>query len=190
MTIIFREARDSDRKEISEVIAEGFEDEFEGLKAEKVAKAFESGINTNCFFVAEAEGVILGIAGCCDNIKRSVMLNKKDCRKFLGFIKGSFCFYSCSKEFMRPLLVEDNTGFIEFVATRKSARRKKIAATLLIKITTSNRYKDYIIDVHDTNSGAIACYQNVGFSEYKRISVKKSRKNSFKAKIYMRYQKK
>jgi len=138
--------------------------------------------------VAEEDGVILGIAGCCDNTKRSVMLSKKDCRKALGLIKGSFLFYDSSKEFMKPLMIEKDTGFIEFVATRKKARRKKIAATLLKTITASNRYKNYIIDVHDTNHGAIACYSGAGFLEFSRVPIKKPRKNSFKAKVLMRFE--
>ena len=67
-----------------------------------------------------------------------------------------------------PLSYPVTTGFIEFVATRKTIRRSGIASMLLQESMRKAGYKEYILDVIEENHPAVNCYRKLGSSVLRR----------------------
>lgn len=189
--MIVRKAKDTDRLSIALCIAEAFEKDFSVLckNADTVAKAIGSGIIIDRFHVAELNDEIVGTVAISDCNGRAVMTDGSSYRKYLGFIKGVIAKIVLKKEFETELDYPITTGYIEFVSVKKAYRRKGIATTLIKESVKFGDYKDYVLDVTDINTSAIACYSNLGFEEFKRIKEKHGKQKSFNAKIYMRFKK-
>lgn len=153
MNIIIRPAREEEQSEIALCIAEGFEQDFSFFRKniDVVAKALESGIRSERFYVALYNGNIVGIAGISDCTGRAVYTNWSSYRKCFGLIMGTIAKLVLKKEFEMPLSYPVTTGFIEFVATRKTIRRSGIASMLLQESMRKAGYKEYILDVIEEN---------------------------------------
>lgn len=185
-----RKAKESDKSQIAHVIAYSFEKDFSGFANDMslIAKVFEKGIDFNRFLVAEQDNKIVGVAGCADCTGRALSINKKDCRKYLGFIRGSIAFMVFKEEFMLPLLYPVNIGNCDIIGVLKEARNQGIGKALLEKMIEYNSdYSEFIINVIDINKTAIKIYENFGFKEFERIPYKWAKQSGFKEKIWMRY---
>lgn len=187
-----RKAKESDRFNIARTIANSFKKEFSILTKdmERIAHAFEHGIDISRFFVTEQDDKIIGIIACTDCTGRAVKVNKKECTKHLGFIWGLICFKIFSNEFMFPLKYPITTGYIEFVGVLERARGKGIAKEMLNEIINYNsQYNEFILDVYDVNIPAQKSYIDFGFVEFNRIPVKYAKLKGFNAKVCMKYMK-
>ena len=183
MNIIIRPAREEEQSEIALCIAEGFEQDFSFFRKniDVVAKALEPGIRSERFYVALYNGNIVGIAGISDCTGRAVYTNWSSYRKCFGLIMGTIAKLVLKKEFEMPLSYPVTTGFIEFVATRKTIRRSGIASMLLQESMRKAGYKEYILDVIEENHPAVNCYRKLGFIGFK----KKKKKNGY-TKLFMK----
>lgn len=182
MNIIIRPAREEEQSEIALCIAEGFEQDFSFFRKniDVVAKALEPGIRSERFYVALYNGNIVGIAGISDCTGRAVYTNWSSYRKCFGLIMGTIAKLVLKKEFEMPLSYPVTTGFIEFVATRKTIRRSGIASMLLQESMRKAGYKEYILDVIEENHPAVNCYRKLGF-----IGFKKTKKKNGYTKLFM-----
>lgn len=183
MNITVRLAREVERSEIALCIAEGFERDFSFFRKDMniVAKALESGIRSERFYVALYNDNIVGVAGISDCTGRAVYTDWLSYRKCSGLIMGTIAKLVLKKEFEMPLPYPMTTGFIEFVATRKSIRRSGVASNLLKESMRQAGYKEYILDVIEENRPAVNCYTKLGFTGFKKTK----KKNGY-TKLFMK----
>jgi ribosomal protein S18 acetylase RimI-like enzyme len=190
---VVRKSTENDKKNIAKTIAYSFEKDFSTLinDMEWIANILENGINTDCFYVAEqSNGKIIGVITCTDCIGRAVNVNKTDCKKQLGFIRGLIGYNVFYDELMRPLDYPETTGNIEIVGVLSEARGKGIAKAMLMEVIKNNiKYNEFVLDVTDTNISAQKCYTVSGFVEFKRKPVKFAKQKGFNSKIFMKYTK-
>ena len=185
-----RKTNEGDNVQIARTIAYSFKDDFIGLTKDMalIAKILENGVDTTRFLVAEQNGKIIGIAGCADCDGRAVTPVKKDCRKQLGFIRGSIAYMVFREEFINPLKFPQSTGIIDIVGVLEEARGNGIAKAMLEKTVEINqRYSEFVLNVKDNNAPAIKVYEKFGFKEYERVPYKWAKQAGFKEKVWMKY---
>ena len=167
------------RVQMSEIFADGFTQWLVFFSKDKntIAKAFAHMFVLDQFYVAVANNKIAGMVACTDCRTLSVRLNKKELRKHLGFFKGSIAGLVLKKEFESPFKnPSPETGSIEYVGTATEFRGKGVASQIISHIISNTPYKVYLIkEVADTNTPAMNLYKKLGFKEYNRIPIPKSR---------------
>ena len=158
---------------------------------DSIANAFEPGVNTECFLVAEQNNEIVGIISCVDSTtNRAFNITAKNCRKHLGFIRGTLAFGVFYEEFMKPITFPKTAGYIDCVGVLEEARGQGIARALLEKAVEQNpQYSEIILDVTENNGTAIQVYEKFGFVEYERVPYKFAKHAPFDEKVWMRYTK-
>ena len=116
MGYLIRKANEDDKYQIAHTIVYSLEDNFTGLSKNKdnLIKIFENGIDTQRFIVAEQNGQIVGITGCSDCTGRAMTMDKKTCRKNLGFFRGMIAFMVFTEEFLYPLTSPQNIGYSQY----------------------------------------------------------------------------
>lgn len=186
-----RNARESDRYDIANCIAEGFENDFLVLckDNQKVAYAIAKGLQIDKFYVAEVSGKVVGVMAISDCNSRAAKVDRSSLKQHFGFIKGLIGCLVLKEEFEGQLDYPITTGYIEFVAVRKKYRKQGIATSMLKESMDHSKYQDFVLDVTDVNVGAIKCYMQFGFQEFKRVPEKHGKQKGFNEKIYMRYSK-
>ena len=190
MEYIIRNADISDKNQIALTFAQSFEKDFSKLSKDsgRVAKVFESGVSASRFIIAEKSGKIIGILGCADQSGRVMRVTRKECMKYLGFIKGFIAYKVISKEFGSPLPYPKTTGFIDIVGVLQEERGKGVAFQMLKKaVEYYQQYTEFILTVTDINDTAIRVYERFGFKEFERKPYKWARLAGFKDMIYMKY---
>ncbi len=139
---------------------------------ETLAKGFEHMFNLDCFYIALLNGTPAGMIACQSN-QQSVRLNKNEFRKHFGFFKTFFTFKMIQKEFENTTKVLDKEASIEFIGVKNEFHRKGIASYMLRYVLKLPEYSSFLImDVADTNLGAIKLYLKLGFVETARIKEK------------------
>jgi ribosomal protein S18 acetylase RimI-like enzyme len=190
LDICIRQATGQDKQGISRTIAYSFEREFSMLlkDMERVAKAFEEGVATSRFFVAEQNGEVVGMIACTDCTGRAVEVNRKAFITHWGLLRGMVGYTILKPEFMSPLRYPSTTGYIEFVGVLKKARGKGLAKAMLKEIIEQHpQYDEFILDVTDVNIPSQKSYQDFGVVETHRVPEKHSKQKGFNSRIYMRY---
>lgn len=184
-----RPAAAEDRPELARCIAEGFEEDFSILckDTDRTAQAIENGVQTQRFWVAWRESALIGAAALSDCRGRAVLTDKAAYLKHFGPLRGRLALFALKKEFEAPLDLPPETGYLEFVTTDRRFRRQGVATALLQKIVSSGLYRDYILDVVNTNAGAIRCYEKLGFRQFQPAGEKNAKQKGRGAKIYMKY---
>ena len=158
----------------------------------KLERAFEHIFKLDDFYVALVEQKIMAFIAVSErkNERRVIQLDRKELRKHLGFIRGSLTNWALTKEMIDkkyPFAIPVGTGVIEFVATLPEARGKGLAGKLIEYVMETCEYQEYILEVVDTNYGAIKLYERLGFSEFQREKSKHPKKYSgFEYMIYMK----
>ena len=187
MDYVIRKARESDRMEISRVIAYSFEKIFSVFTKDmnRMARVFEDGISIHRFYVAQLGDDIVGIIACGDSVERVLKSTKEICKAHLGAIRGFLAFRIIRSELMLPHPYPETTGYVDVLGVLAQARGRGIAKELLNSLIENNpQYNEFILDVDSINASAIKSYTDFGFVEYKRVQVSKFFKRS---KIFMKY---
>ncbi len=180
------------KQQISEIFVEGF---WQWLKyfakdKTKLANAFEHIFQLDSFYVALLDEKVVGITACTNGKKSCVHLQAKVLRKNLGLVVGSIAASVLGKEFENhpyPFELEPTTGSIEFVATHKDYRGRGVAVALIEEIIKKNAYKEFVLEVADTNTNAVKLYEKLGFVEIKRVKMSNSKRSGINYLVYMRY---
>ena len=73
-------------------------------------------------------------------------------------------------EFNPALPYDEETGYIECVATTTKARGKGVSTALMQHVKEELPYKRYVLEVTDSNQVALSLYQKLGFREIERKS--------------------
>lgn len=187
------EAKTDYKAEMGRVFAEGFYQwlRFFSKDKEKLSKAFSHMFNPNNFFLAISKDSVMGIAACAKEGIPSVKLNKKEIKKHLGFIMGTMAYHILKKEFEKkryPFLITEKMAAIEFVAVDVKCRRQGVAQGLIEYIIERTAHDSYVLEVADTNTGAIALYEKLGFKEFLRIKLKHVKTSGVNFLVYMKHE--
>lgn len=184
-----RPAAHSDRDGIATVIAHAYRHEFSTLSRSmgKIAAALADGIAVDRFFVADHDGDVIGAIACTDRTGRAMRISAADWRHHLGIVRGTLAARILAPPFMSRLEYPAGTGYIEFVAVAKRARRQGIATKLVEGVIAQTAYTEYVLEVTDVNTGARDCYHKIGFVDVKSEKERFGRLKGFGARIYMRY---
>jgi ribosomal protein S18 acetylase RimI-like enzyme len=179
------------RNEAAEVFVEGYYKDlsFFTKDKEKLITAFKNTFCPDVFYLAEMSGKVVGILACADNRNRAMCINKAAMIKGLGFVMGNLAYHLLNKEFNTPLTYQDDTTYIECVATGESARKKGVCTQLFHYVMEELPYRQFILEVADTNDTAYRLYKRLGFSEFKRKNEKHHKLKGFKQRIYMNWYK-
>ena len=167
------ECGDDIRERLSEVYVNAFYDDvlkyFSKDKA-KLKKVFAHGFLLEYFYVAIMDNEIVGMAACMGKNKICFKFNIITLVKYLGILKGlltNFGFNQFVKGFPK---LNEKTALIEYLATDKKHLRTGVASTLVKALFALPEYKNYILEVIETNSKAINLYTKIGFkAEYLKI---------------------
>ena len=176
MTIQIKKAiefGDSVRNRIAELYVEGFYED--GLKhfskdKEKLKKAFTPMLPLEYFYVAVIDNEIVGMTACLGKGNVCLNLDRKVFVKYFGIFMGLMAYY-INKSYIKKLSVDklDNkTAIIEYVVTDSKHRGKGIASSLIKHIFALPEYKNFLIQVADTNPSAFELYKKLGFEEMHR----------------------
>lgn len=189
-TLTIRPALPQHRQGLARCIAEGFERDFSALckDTEKTARAIEGGIRTSRFWVAEEKDILAGTAALSDCRERAVRTDRAGYLKHFGPLRGRLALFVLKEEFETPLKIPEKTGYLEFAAVDRRFRRQGVATALLQKILSSGLYQDYLLDVVNTNTGAIRLYEKLGFQTVRQIPEKHGKQKGFDFRIIMRCQ--
>lgn len=181
--IQIKPAEDNHREAIAFCIAEGFERDFSVFSkdTDRVASALAPGIRTENFYVAEQDGEVIAVTGISDCAGRAVYTDRKAYQKNFGWLKGWLAKIVLKPEFESSLQFPPTTGFIEFVAVRKTCRRQGIASLLLRESMNKSSYEEFVLDVIAENTPAKHCYEKIGFRPFKS----EKKRNGY-TKMFMR----
>jgi ribosomal protein S18 acetylase RimI-like enzyme len=166
---------------IQEIISEIFVDAYEkDLKyfskdKERLKKALTHMFVPEYFFMAIIDNEIAGMAVCIDKDCFCTKHDRKTLVKYLGLYKGMsanimFKHYFC-KYPKYPIELDEKTASVEFVATRAKFRKKGVASAIMNHLFNLPEYKNYILEVADTNTSAFELYKKLGYKEELRIEL-------------------
>ncbi len=178
--------------EISTIFVEGFYQwlHFFSKDKDKLIRAFAHMFQLDTFYTAVIDGELAGITACTDGRQPVVVLKKKVLRKHLGIIMGSITYYVLRREFelkKYPFAIGKEMGMIEFVATSPKYRGQGVASAVISHIIESTPYREYALEVADTNVNAVKLYEKLGFREFMRVEQKNSKQSGINHLVYMKY---
>ncbi|MEG6612064.1 GNAT family N-acetyltransferase [Pseudoclostridium thermosuccinogenes] len=192
--VLVRKMTDYDRDvgyEVANVFVDGYYKDlsFFSKDREKLRNAFKGTFCPDVFYLAEMDGKIAGMLACSNNRQRAMHIDKTMMKRHLGFVMGNLAYYLLKKEFNTPLTYPDNTGYIECVATSEAARGKGVCTALFQHVMQELPYREFILDVADTNQNAYRLYKKLGFSEFMRKQEKHPKLKGFNERVYMKWTK-
>jgi ribosomal protein S18 acetylase RimI-like enzyme len=177
--------------QISEIFVEGF---YQWLKyfskdKGKLKNAFEHMFNQEVFYVAVIDREIAGITACNDGTIPSVRLQQRELKRHLGFFMGTMAYYLLRREFeikQYPFEITQGMGLIEFVATSDRYRGQGVATTIINHIINTTPYKEYALEVADTNTNAVKLYEKLGFIDFIKVKDKHTKHSGINYFVYMK----
>jgi len=178
--------------QISQIFVEGL---YQWLKyfskdKEKLINAFKHIFNLDVIYVAVIDDKIVGMTACNDGKEKTIHFNKKELKKYLGFFMGNITYYVLRKEFITktyPFPITEGMGSVEFVATSTDHRSKGVATSIMKHIFENTSFKDYVLEVADTNTNAVSLYTKLGYKEFMRIKEKHTKQSGINYLVYMKY---
>ena len=176
------------RPQLSRVFVEGFYTWIKHFHKDKkkLTEAFTHVFDLKHFFVTMDGDTVAGMVACTHGYA-PIALNRKTFVKVLGLIRGNIAYFMLKRHMIRnayPFSLSPKTGSIEFVATASEYQRRGIARDLILHTMGANPYDSYVLEVADTNKGAVSVYEKLGFKEIKRI--KAPRGSGVNFFLYMR----
>ena len=176
------------RMQISELVVDAYYDLIVHFKKDaQITSALAESLLLEYFYVAAENGEVASIVACKKDKPPPIVLDKKVFLKHLGLIMGNIAYPIITKHMMEhkyPFELTEQTGSIEIVATAQKYRGKGIAQELAERVMSGLAYKDYVLEVIDTNAGAIRLYEKLGFKEIMRTNAPKNA--GFREFIYMK----
>lgn len=169
--VTIRKAVEADRPAVANSIITAFDNDFSGFikqfGREFVLDFMGQVLQMKYFYVAEQADHIIGILAISDSNGRSTKLDRQQLTKSFGRFK-TFLLSLGFSDFEKPIKIPATTGYIEYVAVDATQRGQGLAQQMLKESMRIAGFKDYVLDVKDSNEAAIRCYQKLGFREFTR----------------------
>ncbi|WP_098746234.1 GNAT family N-acetyltransferase [Paenibacillus sp. EZ-K15] len=179
------------RDEVAEVFVDGYYNELSYFTQDRstLKKAFRSFFSPEVFYVAEVQGIMIGILACSHHGQRAMLVELAPLQEAFGDKTGELAYNVMKNEFNPALPYDDETGYIECVATTTKARGKGVSTALMKHVMEELPYKRYVLEVTDSNQVALSLYQKLGFREFERKSEDDTKEKGFSDRIYMEWRK-
>ncbi|MGG1879513.1 GNAT family N-acetyltransferase [Paenibacillus cisolokensis] len=179
------------RDEVAGVFVDGYYNELSYFTRDRsiLKSAFKRLFSPEALYLAEESGVIVGMAGCSSNKLRAMPVELQPLQEAFGINTGELAFNVMSGEFNSPLPYDDDTGYIECVATLERARGRGVSTSLMIYVMEELPYRRYVLEVTDRNETAIRLYRKLGFQEIERRAEDHAEERDFNERIYMEWRK-
>ncbi|KIS04145.1 GNAT family N-acetyltransferase [Paucilactobacillus wasatchensis] len=182
------------RPDVSAIFVDGFYEwiKFFSKDKFKLTRAFTHTFNPDVFYIAIENGIVQGFAACTDGSVPSVKLKQHEFRHYLGFVRGTMAYQILRKEFEEkpyPFAIGPHMGAIEFVATGREFRGRGVATKLLNYLHNNTPFRDYVLEVADTNIAAVKLYEKLGYRVFKKVPEKHQRQSGINFYLYMKYTK-
>ncbi|WP_235836351.1 GNAT family N-acetyltransferase [Enterococcus timonensis] len=176
---------------VSKIFVEGFYQwlKFFSKDQKKLTKTFAHIFNPDVFYVAMIDEKVAGFAACARPENPSVHLVQKEFRQHLGFWKGTLAYRILKKEFEDkpyPFSIPENMGMIEFVATDAEFFGQGVATRIIQHIQQTTPFKEYALEVADTNLPAVKLYEKLGFREFQRVPEKHPKQSGLNFYLYLK----
>ncbi|MDR0831749.1 MAG: GNAT family N-acetyltransferase [Bacillales bacterium] len=169
--MIFIKANENTRKQMSSVFIDGFYEEISFINKDKnkLINGFAHMFILDTFYLALDNKQVIGIAGINKNNLPTVILKKKELIKHFGLFKGLLAYYKLNNEFTKkiyPFPLNDKIGVLEFISVKEENRLQGVAFNLINFIIKESAYKQFILEVYETNTKALNLYQKLGFQQF------------------------
>ena len=169
--VTIRKAVEADRPAVANSIITAFDNDFSAFikqfGREFVLDFMGQVLQMKYFYVAEQANHIIGILSISDANGRATKLDRQQLTKSFGRFK-TFLLGLGFSDFEKPIKIPATTGYIEYVAVDASQRGQGLAQQMLKESMRIAGFKDYVLNVKDSNEAAIRCYQKLGFREFTR----------------------
>jgi ribosomal protein S18 acetylase RimI-like enzyme len=180
------------KTQLSKIFVDAFYQwlQFFSKDKEKLIKAFSHIFNLHVIYVAVIDGKIAGMIACNDGKEFTVSFNKKELKNHLGFFMGSITYIVLRKQFNKtpyPFQITEGMGAVEFVATSADHRGKGVATSIMKYIFDNTSFKEYVLEVADTNTNAVRLYEKLGYKEFMSKKEKHSKRSGIDYLLYMKY---
>ena len=184
------------REKITEIFVDAYGKDLQFFSKDKnkLIKAFTHIFVLEYFYIAIIDNEVAGMTVCIDKNNFCINHNSKILVKHLGIIKGTAAYMLFKHYFNKypKYLVEldDKTASVEFVATKTEYRKQGVASSIIKHLLTLPEYKNYVLEVADTNTSAFELYKKLGFKEVCRKELKFGKKYAgLNYLVYMTYSK-
>ncbi|RXZ80194.1 GNAT family N-acetyltransferase [Paenibacillaceae bacterium] len=185
------ELNEEQMEQLVSLFVSGFMHDFEKyfrVKPAAIKSAIRHSFIAEHYYAALLDTKVAGIVAVSTNYRRSHEFDKKILQREFGRVKGALAASQLRKELEQPLeQLQYNQGYIECVTTHTSARGKGVASQLLNHVMKTLNYDEYILEVIDTNVGAIRLYEKLGFTLFRRQKAELFlRMNGIKERLFMK----
>jgi ribosomal protein S18 acetylase RimI-like enzyme len=178
------------RRQITEVLARGFAEDFAFFSSdpERLAATFEHMLLTERFFVALARGEPAALASVTSGDQECFAPRLPEFRHHLGLLHGTISYLVVRSQFLgAPDEARDGLAEIGFVTTTPAYQGRGVATALMQHIVGLPGYDEFILrEIKDTNVPALGLYRKLGFTEYRRRPVRFARRTGFSEYVSLR----
>jgi len=178
------------RPQLSRIFAESFYThglQYFSKDIDRLARALAHAFDLTAFYAAVEGEELMGIVGVTAKKPPPIKLDKKILIRELGFFRGRLANWGLNKFMVNhqyPFPMHEKMGSIEFVATSAQHRGKGVASALVAHVMEQSGFDEYVLEVVDTNAGAIRVYERLGFAEFIRTPA--PRGSGFNFFVYMK----
>lgn len=178
------------RRAIAEVFVEGFGEDLAYFAKDpaRLTGAVEHMLVLERFHVALVDGRPAALASLTEVGQEAIDHDARTLRGHLGLVKGTI-----ADRVFRTHFQGGSAGSgpgraeIGFVASARRFRGRGAAKAVLHHLLALPGYNEYTLeDIKDTNTPALGLYEHLGFREYKRRDVGRSRWSGFHAYVSMK----
>ncbi|MCD2440959.1 GNAT family N-acetyltransferase [Agromyces sp. SYSU K20354] len=178
------------RRRITEVYVRSFAEDFVAFSrdTDRLADAFEHMLLLERFYVALVDGEPAGLASLTEGDQTLFAPRWREIRRHLGLVRGLLAYVVIRRWFMRPSEgARAGLAEIGFVATEPAYQGRGVATALLRRLLALPEYREYVLeDIKDTNEPALGLYAKLGFTVYKRRTVRFARRAGFTELVSMK----
>lgn len=137
---------------------------FLSTETEKLIDVLEHSFVPEQYYAGLMDETVVGIIACSTGTSRSHRFDRKQFVKYLGLLRGLLGYRRLWETLQKPLDLASHQCYIESVATDTAFRGKGIATMIQEYLLRELPYKEYLLEVEQSNKAAVKLYQRLGFT--------------------------
>lgn len=176
--------------QLSRLFVEAFYGLLKAFKKdeEHLVAAFSPFFNVRHFAVVLDRDEVVAMASLVAGDEASITLDRKHMVKILGVIKGNLAYAILKRELNTdnyPIEKTDDLRIIEYVATKRSHRGKRLAAKAIAYLVEQSDARKIVLEVADNNKQAMTLYERLGFKTIASRPMKHTKHTGIETFYYM-----
>lgn len=141
---------------------------FISSNVDTIADILEHSFVPSNHYVAMLDGNVVSVVSYSTARGRSHQFHHDQLVEKLGFVRGSIAFFRLRGVLERPLDLEESQCYIDSVATDTAFRGMGISTELQRYVLRKLPYREFLLEVAETNFRAIRIYEELGFTVEQR----------------------